>query len=378
MSIIGDDSSEQNKVLRFAVVGQGHFAQSAVLPAFDAADNCDLVALFSDDPTKLDELKEKYDVEYALGYEQYDEFLRTGAVDAVYIALPNHLHCEYTERAAAAGIHVLCEKPMAVNSAECERMIAACDEAGVKLMVAYRLHFEEANMSAVELLAGGKLGNPRYFTSAFSQQVSEGNIRTNAPDKGGGPVWDIGVYCINAARYLFRSEPTEVMAFSATDKGDPRFQDIDEQVSVMMRFPQERLASFTCGFGAVKEGFYDVVCAEGRLRLDPAYPHTEALRQEITLPNGKSKVNKFKKRDQVAAELVYFADCVSKNQNPEPSGQEGLADVRVIEAIHESVATHRPVPVRAVEKTERPSMNQERREPAHGDPDTVNVQSPSR
>lgn len=380
MSILGGHkghSNEQSKLIRFAVVGQGHFAQSAVLPAFDTADNCDLVALFSDDPTKLDELKKTYDVEHALGYDQYDEFLRSGAVDAVYIALPNDMHCDYTVRAAAAGVHVLCEKPMAVTSEECDRMIAACDEAGVKLMVAYRLHLEEANMSAVELLNSGKLGQPRYFTSAFSQQVSEGNIRTKA-ERGGGPIFDIGIYCINAARYLFRAEPTEVVAFSATKEGDPRFAEIEEQVSVMMRFPDQRLASFTCGFGASKEGFYDVICTEGRLRLDPAYTHAEGLRQEVTTSDGKTKVNKFKKRDQVAAELVYFADCVRNNQVPEPSGREGLADLRVIEAIHQSLEAHAPVPVQAVEPPQRPSLRQEREEPAHGMPDTVNVQSPSR
>jgi predicted dehydrogenase len=377
MSIIGDSGNEQNKMIRFAVVGQGHFAQSAVLPAFDAADNCELVALFSDDATKLDELKETYEVDHALGYEQYDEFLRSGAVDAVYIALPNDMHCDYTVRAAAAGVHVLCEKPMAVNSEECERMIAACEQAGVKLMIAYRLHFEEANMSAVELLTSGKLGEPRYFTSAFSQQVSEGNIRTKA-SKGGGPVFDIGIYCINAARYLFRAEPSEVMAFAATKEGDARFEEIDEQVSVMMKFPDQRLASFTCGFGAAKEGFYDVVCTEGRLRLDPSYTHAEALRQEVTPAKGKTKATKFKRRDQVAAELVYFAECVQKDESPEPSGHEGLADLRVIEAIHQSVATRTPVAVEAVERAQRPSLNQERQEPAHGKADTVNVQSPSR
>lgn len=377
MSILGDHNSEQNKPIRFAVVGQGHFAQSAVLPAFDTVDNCELVALFSDDATKLEQLKQEYEVDHALGYDQYDEYLRGGAVDAVYIALPNHMHCEYTVRAAAAGVHVLCEKPMAVTSEECERMIAACDQAGVKLMIAYRLHFEEANMSTVDLLLNGKLGVPRYFTSAFSQQVTEGNIRTEA-DKGGGPVFDIGIYCINAARYLFRAEPTEVMAFSATRRDDPRFAEIDEQVSVMMRFPDERLASLICGFGASKEGFYDVVCTEGRVRLDPAYTHADGLRQEVTPAGGKTKVNKFKKRDQVAAELGYFADCVHKNEVPEPSGREGLADLRVIEAIHESIATGLPVPVRAVEQTQRPSLGQERKEPAHGKPDTVNVQAPSR
>lgn len=377
MGIIGGNN-ETNKVIRFAVVGQGHFAQSAVLPAFDGADNCELVALFSDDATKLDELKQTYEVEHALGYEQYDEFLRSGAVDAVYIVLPNDMHCDFTVRAAAARVHVLCEKPMAVTTEEGERMISACHAAGVKLMVAYRLHFEEANMSTVELLHSGKLGEPRYFTSAFSQQVNPGNIRTKASAEGGGPLYDIGVYCINAARYLFRAEPTEVVAFRATKQGDPRFDQIEEQLSAIMRFPDERLASFTCGFGAAQENFYDVVCTEGRVRLDPAYKHSQALQQQVTDATGKTKVNKFKKRDQVAAELIYFAECIQNDETPEPSGLEGLADLRVVEAIHQSAETGAPVAVKAVAKDERPSLAQERQEPVPDKPDLVNVQSPGR
>src|SRR4051812_21861308 len=153
--------TRRNGKVRFAVVGQGYFAQAAVLPAFDRAKHCELTALFSDDPGKLKKLKKTYGVDHALTYDQYDEFLISGAVDAVYIALPNDMHCDYTVRAAKAGVHVLCEKPMAVTSEECQRMITACDEARVKLMIAYRLHFEEANMSAVALIQRGKLGEPR-------------------------------------------------------------------------------------------------------------------------------------------------------------------------------------------------------------------------
>src|SRR5262249_37099296 len=158
--------------------------------------------------------------------------------------------------AAAAGVHVICEKPMAVTSVECERMIEACDEARVKLMIAYRLHFEAANLAAVELLSSGELGEPRYFSSVFSQQVAPGNTRTTA-SHGGAPLLDVGIYCINAARYLFRAEPTDVVAAAATRAGDGRFRDVEEQVAALLRFPGERLASFTCSFGAAEANAYD-------------------------------------------------------------------------------------------------------------------------
>ena len=164
--------------VRFAVIGQGHFAQSAILPAFANARACELTALFSDDATKLRALKKKYDVEYALPYDQLSEFLASGAVDAVYIAVPNDLHAAFAESAAGAGVHVLCEKPIAASSAQAERMIAACERGGVKLMIAYRLHFEAANLSAMELVRSGKIGEPRFFSAIFSQQVTPDNTRT--------------------------------------------------------------------------------------------------------------------------------------------------------------------------------------------------------
>jgi glucose-fructose oxidoreductase len=362
--------------VRFAVVGQGHFAQSAILPAFDEAPDCELVALFSDDRTKLDVLKAKYDVAHALDYDQYDEFLRSRAVDAVYIALPNAQHCDFTVRAAAAGVHVLCEKPMAVSSEECERMIAACAEAQVKLMVAYRLHFDEGNLAAVELVRGGKLGQPRFFTSAFSQQVTEKNTRTQAR-QGDGPLFDVGVYCINAIRYLFRAEPTHVTALAVRRPDDERFREIDEQVTATLLFADGRVATFVCSFGAVTTGWFEVVGTAGRLRVDPAYTNLEPVRYELTV-GGKTKTKKFRRRDQVAGELQYFASCVLGDQQPEPSGEEGLADLRIIEAIEEAVRTGAKVAVDAVPRDARPSPDQVQKRPAHGEAPLVGVQPPSR
>jgi len=362
--------------IRIAVVGQGYFAQASILPAFGEAPDCELVALFSDDSTKLDVLKAKYDVPHALAYDQYDEFLRSGAADAVYIALPNDKHCDFTVRAAAAGVHVLCEKPMAVTSEECERMIAACAEANVKLMIAYRLHFEEGNMAAVELVQGGKLGEPRFITAAFSQQVTDDNTRTEAK-QGDGPLYDIGIYCINAIRYLFRAEPTHVTAIAASRPDDERFREIDEQLTATLLFGGGRIATFVCSFGATKTGWYEVLGTDGRLRVDPAFTTSEPLRYELTV-DGKAKTKKFRQRDQVAGELQYFASCVLNDQAPEPSGEEGLADVRILEAIAEAARTGERAAVRAVPRDDRPSSAQVQKRPTHGKAPLVNVQPPSR
>jgi len=198
--------------VRYAVVGLGHIAQVAVLPAFaHARRNSKLVAVVSDDRTKRRELTRRYRLAHAFSYDQFENCLNE--VDAVYIALPNSMHAEYTIRAARAGVHVLCEKPMAVTVRECQQMIAACRQARVKLMIAYRLHFEAVNLSAMDLARRGELGDLKFFTSSFSMTVRRGDIRTKR-EYGGGTLYDIGVYCINAARNLFRAEPTEVSAVS--------------------------------------------------------------------------------------------------------------------------------------------------------------------
>jgi glucose-fructose oxidoreductase len=163
--------------VRYAVVGLGHIAQVAVLPAFaHARRNSRLAALVSDDAAKLRSMSRKYGVRNTFSYDDFDAALEQ--VDAVYIALPNSMHAEYTERAAAAGVHVLCEKPMAVTADECERMIDACRENNVKLMIAYRLHFEEINLQVIDLVRRGRIGEPKFFNSSFSLTVRPGNIRT--------------------------------------------------------------------------------------------------------------------------------------------------------------------------------------------------------
>jgi predicted dehydrogenase len=362
---------------RFAVVGQGYFSQSAILPAFAHAKHCELTALFSDDDTKLRALRRRYDVDHALAYDQFDAFLASGAVDAVYIALTNDKHAEYTQRAARAGVHVLVEKPIAANSREAERMIAACARAGVKLMVAYRLHYEAANLSAIEALRRGDIGEPRLLTTSFSQQVMPDNSRTHR-ERAGGPLRDIGIYCINAARYLFRDEPVEVVALSGKKAGDPRFRDIDEQVSVLLRFPGDRLAQLSCSFGAYHQSSYMVLGSRGVLRLRPAYAVHENLVLEIEA-GGKTTRKLFKKRDQVAPELDELADCIRHNREPEASGREGLADMRVMEAIEASLRDGGgAVAVRRVLKRRRPTLRQARRAPAHrGRPPLVNVRQPA-
>jgi glucose-fructose oxidoreductase len=359
------------KQVRYAVVGLGHIAQVAVLPAFgNARRNSRLAALVSGDPVKLQELGGKYHVDRRYSYERYDEMLRSGEVDAVYIALPNSLHAEYAVRAAQAGVHILVEKPMAVSVEQCERMAKAARDAGVKLMVAYRLHFERANLEAIEVARSGRIGEPRLFSSSFTMRVVPGNIRLKKA-LGGGTLYDIGIYCINAARGLYREEPLEVRAAAAGTIGE-----VEETIAAVLRFPGERLAAFTCSFGAADVSEYRVVGTKGDLALEPAYEYAMALQHRLTL-DGERKERRFAKRDQFAPELLYFSDCVLKNHQPEPGADEGLADVRIIEALYRSARIGQPVELGPYEKRERPSLEQEIRRPPIEKPRTVHTQAPS-
>ena len=361
--------------VRYGVIGLGHFAQAAVLPALAKLRGSELAAICSSDPEKLRALGGRYGVTRRVDYDQYDALLRSNEIDAVYIALPNSLHADFAVRAADAGVHVLCEKPMAVNERDAQRMIDSARRRGVKLMIAYRLHFEAATLAAVETVQSGAIGVPRGFDSTFTQQVAPGNTRLRA-DLGGGPLYDLGVYCINAARNLFRAEPSEVCALDASRGEDARFGEVPEQISALLRFPGDRLARFTAGFGGAHVSRYEVVGSEGVLRVEPAYDYAGALSVEL-ICGERRKRRTFRKRDQIAAEVSYFSECILRDREPEPSGLEGLADVRVIEAILASARTGQRVEIAAIDSGAWPDPRQSRYEPPHDEPDLVHTRAPS-
>jgi glucose-fructose oxidoreductase len=253
-------------------------------------------------------------------------------------------------------------------------MIAACKRNRVKLMTAYRLHFEKANLEAVRIAQSGKLGELRFFNSTFSMQARSGNIRLQKK-LGGGPLLDLGVYCINAARYLFRAEPTEVMALTASGK-DKRFQEVEEMAGVVLRFPGDRLASFACSFGAADTGEYQIVGTKGSVRLQNAYEYVMPIEMTLTT-DGKAKSRTFRRRDQFAPELVYFSDCILKDREPEPSVVAVLNDVRVLEGIFDSAKKRTSVAVRSTAKRVRPTPRQEIRRQAVRKPDLVRAKSGS-
>lgn len=356
--------------VRYAVIGAGNIAQMAVLPAFQhAKGNSELVALVSGDAEKRDELQKKYDLELCGDYPDLERLLAEGRVDALYVATPNSLHKEHTLRAAAVGVHVLCEKPLAPSVADCEQMALGCERAGVQLMVAYRLHFELASLRAIELIRSGKIGDPRVFESVFTHVVRPGDIREK-PELGGGALLDMGIYCVNAARNLFGEEPVLAFALAQQRNGT------DETTTALLQFPRGRTAQFTVSNGIASVSSYRVAGTGGDLRVEPGYDYYGELEHHLTV-DGETTKQSFGKRDQFAPELEYFSRCILEEHRPEPDAEEAICDLRVLEALAQSAETGKPVPLSPRQRRERPTMLQEAEKPPVSKQKPVNAPSPS-
>jgi glucose-fructose oxidoreductase len=256
-------------------------------------------------------------------------------------------------------------------------MLRATSEAGVKLMIAYRLHFEQANLEALEMVRSGRLGEPRLFEATFCNRVDDpDNTRLVSVSRGGGPLYDVGIYCINAARHVFGDEPQEVTAFTARGEED-RFASSDEAIGAVLRFPGDRLAVISASFAAADRDAYTIHGTKGHLRVEPAFQTRATLRHYLA-NGGRSRQRSFAKRDQIAPELLYFSDCILEDREPEPDGVEGLADVRVITAALRSARERRPVPIQRADVGPGPDLSQEARRPPVPRQDLVHAESPSR
>jgi glucose-fructose oxidoreductase len=323
--------------LRLAVVGLGRIARNAVLPAFARAPTCRLAALVSGNPRRRTRLARKYGAEIAVGYEDYGNLLSDGAIDAVYIALPNELHAEYVLRALRAGVHVLCEKPLATTLADAKRIAQQVRRGRACLMTAYRLNFEPATLRAREIARSGRLGALQYFSSTYSiRGFGSGDIRLRP--ESGGAVADLGVYCINAARHFFGAEPVE--AFALADRGrDPK-----KPTAVLLRFPGGRLGIFTVAFNTPYTAEYRLVGTKGILEMNPGYAYKTPLRLRISTGSWTSEKT-FPKTDQFRDELEAFSAFVRSPGRRTSWADEGVADVSVIAAIGRSLREGAPVRV---------------------------------
>ncbi|MGI4812258.1 MAG: Gfo/Idh/MocA family protein [Janthinobacterium lividum] len=358
--------------VRYAVVGAGWISQAAFMPGVAHTGNSELTALVTGDQQKAKQLSTLYKIPKTYDYDSYDRLLESGEVDAVYLALPNEMHTEWALRTLRAGLHLLLEKPMATSEADCEAICQAARESGAKLMLAYRLHFEPLTLEAIRVARSGEIGDPRFFNASFSQHVASSNHRANH-GFWSGPVPDMGPYPLNAARHLFGAEPVEVSAVGA--QNTKLGFDFDDTVSVTLRFPGERLAQFTVSYGADAADAYRLVGDKGDLLASPGFGFAKPMELTVTV-DGKSRARTFAPTDQFGGELQYFSDCILQDRQPEPDGEEGLADVRVLAAIHESLRTGRRQQLETFSRSLRPEMSMKKELPPVDPPEQINSSAP--
>ena len=318
-------------MIRYAVVGAGWISQEAFMPAVAATGNSRMQAIVSGSPEAARKLADFHGVPEVVPYSGYDELIASDRIDAVYIALPNSMHADYTIRALKAGKHVMVEKPLATSLAEAEAMVVAAKDSGAFLMTAYRLHNEPGTHGMIEAVRSGQIGEPVFFTSTFGFQSQLGNHRLKA-DHWGGALPDVGIYCLNAARHIFAAEPVAVQAMASRPAEDPRFGEIDASLAVTLRFPGDRLAQFFCSFGSGTSESIRVIGSSGELILDPAFKFDSALRLTVRA-DGKETVVPFQQVDHFSGQIAYFSDCILTRTPPEADGEEGLADMRALLAI---------------------------------------------
>jgi predicted dehydrogenase len=348
-------------MIRYAVVGAGWIAQEAFMPGAAQSGNSIIGAIVTGDMDKGAKLAAFHHVPQVVEYADYDALLASDTVDAVYIALPNSMHADYAIRAARAGKHIMVEKPLAVSVQEAEAMIAAAEAAGVFLMTAYRLHHEPGTLAVLDHIAKGSIGTPLIFQSLFSFQSALGNHRLSAAHWG-GPLQDIGVYCVNSARHIFGEEPFEATATTHQPKGDPRFAEIEATIAATLRFPSGGIAQFIASFGAGEVDNYRVVGSKGDLELDPAFKFDFAMKMRLRR-DGVTIETTFPQIDHFGAQVAYFSDCIAAGTPPEADGAEGLADMRALIAIEAAARTGTPQHINSPPRLRHPTPDMVRMAP---------------
>lgn len=330
--------------LGYAIVGLGSYATRQIMPRLKDCEFARLTALVSGTPEKLDRYGQEYGVPktHRYRYADYDLIRDNPDIDIVYVVLPNSMHAEYSIRASQAGKHVMCEKPMAVSAAEAEAMIAAARKANRKLMIGYRSHFEPYNLRAIELIKTGFVGRPTLITAEHGFNAQPNQWRLDRPMSGGGSLMDIGIYSLNAARYLAGEEPVELVATEWTDRNDPRFRTVEDRIDFQLKFPSGVIANCVSSYSSAHNG-YRVTGTKGWVGLEPATPYEgqqmwtkrDGKAEQVTLPAPA--------KNQFVAQLDHLPESILTGIPLRASGEEGLRDMRLIEAIYRSARERRAV-----------------------------------
>ena len=332
--------------LGYAIVGLGSYGLGRIIPQLRDCEHSRLVAVVTGDAAKGAKVAAEYGLApgSVYSYADFDRIRDNPAIDIVYVCLPNSQHAEFVIRAARAGKHVMCEKPMAVSVAECEAMIAACKKANRKLMIGYRVHFEPFNREAIRLARSGAIGKLRYVQSehGFVQGNPEA-WRLKRALSGGGSLMDMGVYSLQAARYMTGEEPIAVTARESTDRSDPRFREVEDIMQWTLEFPSGAMAMCHSMYSANQNRIL-TMGERGRIELEPAtrydgqkmWTGKDGRETPVTPPPTRWK-------NQFVGQLDHLPECIATGREPIVSGEEGLRDIRIVEAIYRSAREGRTI-----------------------------------
>ncbi|WP_033366144.1 Gfo/Idh/MocA family protein [Mastigocladopsis repens] len=344
-----EPSLPPEKKLGWAVVGLGKFATQQIMPSFAECKSSRLVALVSGERAKAEKYAQQYGInpKNIYNYQNYDSIRNNPEVDVIYIILPNGMHAEYSIRGAQAGKHIMCEKPMANTPEECQAMIEAAKKANRKLMIAYRAQYEPYNLAAIQLAQSGKLGKLKSITSDHGRNLDPKDPadiwRMQKKLAGGGSLYDIGIYSLQAARYITREEPVAISAMMYSTPGDPRFREVEENVNFVLRFPSGVLANCTSSYGYSNTKRIQVFGSDAVLELDPAtdyYQHRLFINR-----NNRIEEQNIEEKNQFALEIDHLSESIIQNKQPKTPGEEGLQDVRLMQLIYEAARTGKTINV---------------------------------
>ncbi len=339
-----------DKRVGIAVVGLGTLSIGQILPAFAQSKKARIAALVTGRRDKGLQLAKEYGLkdEHVYSYNDFEQISADPTIAAVYIVLPNSMHREFTVRAAKIGKHVLCEKPMATSVQDCKLMIAACAEAGRKLMIAYRIQYEPNNRAVQGLIRDRKFGDVRIIQATNAQNIGDPDQwRLKKKLSGGGCLPDIGIYCLNTTRFLLSEEPIEVYASTHSTANDPRFSEVEESIAFQLKFPSGVIALCDSTYGAHECRQYRVLAERAWFGLDPAFSYA-GLKPSCSEAKGTAEIMELAQiaeKNQFALEIDHFADCISNDKRPNTPGEEGLQDQRLMECLYQSAHERRPIAV---------------------------------
>ncbi len=326
--------------LGVAVVGLGHLSLEEILPAFGQARSVRVTALVSGHRDKAMAVAAQHGISQKniYDYAGFDSIKNNPDIDYVYVVLPNAMHLEFVTRAARAGKHVLCEKPMAATAAEAEQMVKACAEAKVKLMIAYRMQYEPTQRAAIAMVRSRELGDLRMIQAVNGQNDVPGQWRQVRAMAGGGSLPDVGIYCYNAFRYLTGEEPIEITGRVTSPKDDPRFREVEDLAAFTLLFPSGVLGVGTSGYSIHESRSMRVMASKGAIQFENAFAYSNvsmSIARKVGQIEGLER-RQYPPKSQFALEMDHFAEAIRADVVPHTPGEEGLQDMRIKEAIYQA------------------------------------------